>query len=214
MTIDARSRLRKGPLWPAKRDFDMLPRSAEIDVQPARRHELSAIAEMGNRMVPGVQISEPDLGTVFRVRSGQHSDVQPASRSCSAPWRFSISTAEGMMLSFCTGNESDIIPTSTCLPLAPTRCRRSMCGRSQASGKAMAGLGNVSKHLARTTTCGGRSVRATVERGRARFDDRNRLRADTELLSPNSGVTSGHGIAVLTNARAVTSVGSFADARH
>ena len=48
----------------AKRDFDMLPRSTEIDVQPARRHELSAVAEMGNRMVPGLQIAEPDLEKV------------------------------------------------------------------------------------------------------------------------------------------------------
>jgi hypothetical protein len=49
----------------ARRDFDMLPRSAEIQVQAVRRSELSAVAEMGNRMVPGVQISEPDLEKYF-----------------------------------------------------------------------------------------------------------------------------------------------------
>ena len=54
----------------AKRDFDMLPRSTEIDVQPARRYELSAIAEMGNRMVPGVQIAEPDLERYFAFDPG------------------------------------------------------------------------------------------------------------------------------------------------
>jgi len=54
----------------AKRDFDMLPRSTEIDVQPARRHELSAVAEMGNRMVPGVQIAEPDLERYFAFDPG------------------------------------------------------------------------------------------------------------------------------------------------
>src|ERR1700687_2905144 len=49
----------------ARHDFDMLPRSPEIDVQPARHSELSALAEMGNRMVPGVQITEPDLERYF-----------------------------------------------------------------------------------------------------------------------------------------------------
>src|ERR1700694_336140 len=49
----------------ARHDFDMLPRSPEIDVQPARHSELSALADMGNRMVPGVQITEPDLERYF-----------------------------------------------------------------------------------------------------------------------------------------------------
>src|ERR1700724_1305909 len=49
----------------ARHDFDMLPRSREIDVQPARHSELSALAEMGKRMVPGVQITEPDLERYF-----------------------------------------------------------------------------------------------------------------------------------------------------
>src|ERR1700680_663195 len=54
----------------ARHDFDLLPRSAEIDVQPARRAELPAIAEMGNRMVPGVQIMEPDLERYFAFDPG------------------------------------------------------------------------------------------------------------------------------------------------
>ena len=41
----------------AKRDFDMLPRSVETDVQPARRSELSAIAEMGNRWLTPDRLS-------------------------------------------------------------------------------------------------------------------------------------------------------------
>src|SRR5260370_13849161 len=49
----------------ARHDFDMLARSTEIDVQPARHSELSALADMGNRMVPGVQITEPDLERYF-----------------------------------------------------------------------------------------------------------------------------------------------------
>jgi hypothetical protein len=49
----------------ARHDFDALPRSAEIDVQPARYSELSALADMANRLVPGVQIAEPDLERYF-----------------------------------------------------------------------------------------------------------------------------------------------------
>src|SRR6266404_1394650 len=49
----------------ARHDFDMLPRSAEIDVQPAQPSELSALADMANRLVPGVRITEPDLERYF-----------------------------------------------------------------------------------------------------------------------------------------------------
>ena len=49
----------------AKRDFDLLPRSAEIAVQPAQRSELGALAHMANRLVPGVQITEPDLARYY-----------------------------------------------------------------------------------------------------------------------------------------------------
>lgn len=54
----------------AKRDFDMLPRSAEIHVQPARRSELVALADMANRLVPGVQITEPDLARYYAFDPG------------------------------------------------------------------------------------------------------------------------------------------------
>jgi hypothetical protein len=53
------------PTLAAKHDFDALPRSLEISVQPARRCELSVLAETANRLVPGVQIEEPDLGRYF-----------------------------------------------------------------------------------------------------------------------------------------------------
>src|SRR5271154_520472 len=54
----------RGPLV-ARRDFDMLPRSRDIVVRPAQRSELSAVAEMGNRMVPGVNIAVTDLERYF-----------------------------------------------------------------------------------------------------------------------------------------------------
>src|ERR1700692_348310 len=45
-----------------KHDFDSLPSDSEIEVRPARHSELSKVADMGRRLVPGVQISEPMLG--------------------------------------------------------------------------------------------------------------------------------------------------------
>jgi hypothetical protein len=46
----------------ARHDFDSLPTDSEIEVRPARHSELSIVADMGRRLVPGVQISEPTLG--------------------------------------------------------------------------------------------------------------------------------------------------------
>jgi hypothetical protein len=46
----------------ARHDFDTLPGSAEIEVQPARHQELSALTDMANRLVPGVETTEPILG--------------------------------------------------------------------------------------------------------------------------------------------------------
>jgi hypothetical protein len=45
----------------ARHDFDMLPRSRDIEVRQAKRADLSAVAEMGNTMVPGVNIAVTDL---------------------------------------------------------------------------------------------------------------------------------------------------------
>jgi hypothetical protein len=45
-----------------KHDFDSLPTGSEIEVRPARYSELAGVADMGRRLVPGVQISEPALG--------------------------------------------------------------------------------------------------------------------------------------------------------
>ena len=45
-----------------KHDFDSLPSDSEIEVRPARHSELSIVADMGRRLVPGVQISERMLG--------------------------------------------------------------------------------------------------------------------------------------------------------
>jgi hypothetical protein len=49
----------------ARHDFDMLLRCTEIDARAARHSELSAVADMANRLIPGVQITEPNLERYF-----------------------------------------------------------------------------------------------------------------------------------------------------
>src|SRR3990170_1157745 len=58
------------PSLAAKRDFDLLPKSAEIAVRPAMRSELGALAHMANQLVPGVQITEPDLERYYTFDPG------------------------------------------------------------------------------------------------------------------------------------------------
>jgi hypothetical protein len=43
-------------------EFDSISINREIEVRPAKRAELSILADMAHRMVPGVQIAEPVLG--------------------------------------------------------------------------------------------------------------------------------------------------------
>jgi len=45
----------------ARHDFDSLPTSTDIDVRFARSSELSVLADMAHRMVPGVQSTAPAL---------------------------------------------------------------------------------------------------------------------------------------------------------
>jgi hypothetical protein len=48
-----------------RHDFDALPRNPEVDVRPANRSDLTTLAEMANRLVPGVQIGEVELKRYF-----------------------------------------------------------------------------------------------------------------------------------------------------
>jgi hypothetical protein len=49
-----------------RHDFDLLPRSTDIQVRPAQLAELSVLAEMANRLVPGVRIGEEGLTRYFK----------------------------------------------------------------------------------------------------------------------------------------------------
>lgn len=51
----------ESPCFAARHDFDFLPTDAGIDVRPAERGEIPAIAVMARSMVPGVQIGEQGL---------------------------------------------------------------------------------------------------------------------------------------------------------
>jgi hypothetical protein len=51
----------------ARRDFDLLPRRHDIAVQPAQATELPMLAEIANRLVPGVRMSEADLLRYFNL---------------------------------------------------------------------------------------------------------------------------------------------------
>ncbi len=112
----------------ARHDFDMLPRSAEIDVQPARHSELSALADMGNRMVPGVQITEPDLERYFAFDPGSILTFSRKEKLLGA-----------VAFLYLNGRGHDALirdeikrrnPTSDCLPVAPTKYPPSTSGRS------------------------------------------------------------------------------------
>jgi hypothetical protein len=129
----------------ARHDFDMLPRSAEIDVQPARCSELSAIAEMGNRMVPGVQITEQDLERYFAFDPGSILTFSRKQKLLGA-----------VAFLYLNDRGHDALILNKMILTNPDFGM--LAGRSdQVSaiyvwaiaglGKAMAGLGNVSKHL-------------------------------------------------------------------
>jgi hypothetical protein len=48
-----------------RHDFDSLSTSSEVEVRPARDCEVSTLAEMAHRLVPGVQITAPILSKYF-----------------------------------------------------------------------------------------------------------------------------------------------------
>jgi len=76
----------------ARHDFDLLPKSTEIKVQTARHSELSALADMANRLVPGVQITEADLERYFSFDPGSILTFSRKNRLLVGRWHSSIST--------------------------------------------------------------------------------------------------------------------------
>ena len=132
----------------ARHDFDTLPRSAEIDVRPAQRSELSALADMANRLVPGVRITEPDLERYFTFDPDSILTFSRKQKLLVAVAFLYLSDRGHDALIF-----NKMILTNPDFGL--------LAGRSDqvsaiyvwaiaGQGRAMAGLGNVSKHLSET----------------------------------------------------------------
>ena len=128
-----------------KRDFDLLPKSAEISVQPASRTDLGALADMANRLVPGVQITEPDLERYFRFDPGSILTFSRKDRLLGAVAFLYLNGRghDALMLD----NMSLTHPDIGLLAGASEQVSAIYVWAIAGQGKAMAGLGNVSTHL-------------------------------------------------------------------
>lgn len=129
----------------ARHDFDALPRSAEIEVRPTRRGELSALADMANRLVPGVRITEPILERYFAFDPGS---ILTFSR------RKKLLGAVAFLYLNSRGHDALILDEMdlTHPDLALLACRADEVSAIYVwaiagHGRAMAGLGNVSRYL-------------------------------------------------------------------
>jgi len=195
----------------ARHDFDMLPRSPEIDVQPARRSELSAIAEMGNRMVPGVQISEPDLERYFAFDPGSILTFARKQKLLGAVAFLYLNDRGHQAL---LRNEMKLTHPDFGLLAGPSDDASAIYVWAIAGeGRAMAGLGNVSQHL-----CQSRLAPADLYAQPSSMDGRNLMIAigfepipsfQRELWRYQRPWNRRSG-----DGRAVTPERGFADARH
>jgi hypothetical protein len=195
----------------ARHDFDMLPRSTEIAVQPVRRSELSAVAEMGNRMVPGVRISESDLEKYFAF--------DPASILTFSRHDKLLGAVAFLYLNS-RGHDALLLdrmnlthPDFGLLAGRSERASAIYVWAIAGHGKAMAGLGNVSTHLsahrlaaadlyAQPSSADGRNLMIAIGFQPIASSQRELWRYQRPWNRHSS------------NARAVTSARSFADARH
>lgn len=129
----------------AKHDFDALPRSPEIDVQPAKRSELSILADMANRLVPGVQITEPDLERYFAL---DPDSILTFGRRQKLLGAVAFLYLNGRGHDALIRNEMNLTHPDFGLLARPSDQVSAIYVWAIAGhGRAMAGLGNVSKHL-------------------------------------------------------------------
>jgi hypothetical protein len=195
----------------ARHDFDMLPRSAEVNVQPARRSELSAIADMGNRMVPGVQITERDLERYFAF---DPTSILTFSRQemllgAVAFLYLNRRGLDALLHAEMKLTHPDFALLAGCSEQVSAIYVWAIAGR----GKAMAGLGNVSKHL-----CQARIADADLYAQPSSEDGRNLMMAigfqPIPSLQRELWRYQRPWNRTPANARTGTSARSFADARH
>lgn len=130
---------------PARHDFDALPRSADIDVQPALRSQLCAVADLGNRLVPGVKITESDLERYFSFDPGSILTFSRHGRLLGAVAFLYLNRRghEALLLNRMHLTQPDLGLLAGRSDQVAAIYVWAIAGQ----GRAMAGLGNVSKHL-------------------------------------------------------------------
>jgi hypothetical protein len=129
----------------ARHDFDALPRSAEIAVRPAQRRDLSALADMANRLVPGVRITEPDLERYFAFDPGSVLTFSRKKKLLGAVAFLYLNSRghDALIL-----DEMDLThPDLALLACHADEVSAIYVWAIAGQGRAMAGLGNVSAHL-------------------------------------------------------------------
>ena len=129
----------------ARHHFDMLPRSRDIEVRQAKRADLSAVAEMGNTMVPGVNIAVTDLERYYAFDPDSVLTFARQGKLLGAV-AFIYLNRSGLDALL----RAEVRLTQPDLSLLASRFEQvsaiyvwAIAGQ----GRAMAGLGNVSEHL-------------------------------------------------------------------
>ena len=137
----------------AKRDFDMLPRIREVEVRTAQRSELAAIADMGNRMVPGVHIAEADLE---RYCAFDPDSILTFGRQGKLQGAVAFIYLNRRGLEALLRAELTLTQPDFSLLAGPNEDASAIYVWAIAGqGRAMAGLGNVSEHLCKRRLAGG-----------------------------------------------------------
>jgi hypothetical protein len=131
----------------AKHEFDALPRSAEVDVHPSRRCELLTLAELANRLVPGIRIGAAELERYYAFDPQSILTFNRKGRLLGAVAFLYLNSRghDALLL-------DDMSLTHPDMELLADRADEvsaiyvwAIAGQ----GRAMAGLGNVSEHLCR-----------------------------------------------------------------
>ncbi|MGH9810832.1 MAG: hypothetical protein ACRD9W_26885 [Terriglobia bacterium] len=189
----------------------MLPRSRDIEVRQAKRAELSAVAEMGNRMVPGVNITVTDLERYYGFDPDSIlTFVRQGKLLGAVAFIYLNRRGHDALL------HADIKLTQPDLSLLASRFEQvsaiyvwAIAGQ----GRAMAGLGNVSEHLCKT-----RLAAADLYAQPSSEDGRNLMMAigfePIESSQQELWRYQRPWNRTSANEGAGTSAGSFANARH
>jgi hypothetical protein len=194
-----------------RHDFDTLPRGSEIDVQPVRRPELSALAEMANQLVPGVRITEPDLERYFAV---DPESILTFGRKNKLLGAVAFLYLNRLGHDALLHNKMNLThPDFGLLAGGSEEVSAIYVWAIAGQGRAMLGLGNVSKHLSEP-----RLAPADLYAQPSSADGRNLMIALGFEPIPSSQRELWRyqrpWNRFSSNARAATSARSFADARH